>query len=146
QANSPAAEFGCLLTLYEALIHYLATVSVSAYWRTELVHDECNRHLVRIFLRDKWTTGVLYSLFYDTIRLAGDCEGQLPYAELPSFLFDRRGKPTAQAAVLESFLGLRTHEWGHGGMRTDAYYEPLVEANRPRLEALLAAMPWLAGW
>src|SRR5206468_1466817 len=88
EADGPAAEFGCLLILFEAVVHYLATVAVGAYLRTDLASAECNRHLLGVFLRGKWTAGVLYSLFRDTLRHAGDCAGRLPYPELLSYLFD----------------------------------------------------------
>jgi hypothetical protein len=145
EADSPAAEFGCLMTLFETTIHYLASVAVSAYLRTELNNAECNEQLLGVLLRDKWSTGVLFGLFRDTVRLAGGCAGRLPYPELPEWLFNRHGKRTEMGAVLESFVELRNTGLGHAGNRSDRYCELLVESNRPRLEGVLASMPWLAG-
>jgi WD40 repeat protein len=143
-AASPAAEFGCLLTLFEVLVHYLGAVAVSAYLRTPLDRPDCNRRLADLLTRGKWATGLLYSLFRDTVRHASDCGGRLPYRALPGFLFDRFGKRTGAGEILESFVELRNEEWGHGGKRSDDYFAPLVESNRPRLEAVLARMSWLA--
>src|SRR5262249_29516983 len=68
EAAPPSAEFGCLVTLFEALVHYLATVAVSAYLRTGLASADCNRHLLGLLLRGKWTTGLLLALLRDTVR------------------------------------------------------------------------------
>ncbi len=146
EADSPAAEFGCLLILFEALIHYLATVTVSAYWRTDLACPELNRRLLDLFLRDKWSTGQLYGLLRDTVRLAGDCGGHMPYSQLPRFLFKPNGKHTREEAILDTFVEVRNAHLGHPGTRTDAYAAPLVQKYRPLLEEQLGRMLWLADW
>jgi hypothetical protein len=95
---------------------YSHPVAVSAYLRTGLANPECNRHLLDILIRDRWSTGLLYSLLRDTARLAGDCGDCLPYAELPGYLFDRNSKPTPDAQALEKFTGLR-NAWAHQAPR-----------------------------
>jgi hypothetical protein len=145
EANSSADELACLQTLFEALVHFLATVAVSAYLHTDLATAACNRHLVGVFLKGKWTTGVLYSLFRDTLRLASDCNGQLPYPEALGYLFDTWGKPTPAAQDLESFIEL-CNPHPQSGQRSEDDCAQLVEAAWPRLERHLAQMSWLAGW
>ena len=143
-AEGPAAAFVCLLRTFESVIHYLATVAVSAYLRSDLTSAECNHRLLEYLLRDRWSTGVLYGLLRDTTRLAGG--GPLPYSELRAYLFDARGRPTSANDVLESFITLRNEELGHGGEGDDDYFDQLLEPNRRRLEEELAHMPWLARW
>src|SRR5436190_1893380 len=87
-ARLTAAYFDCLLDAFESLIHFLATVAVSAYLRGGLASAECNRHLLERLVKNAWATGDLFVLLRDTVRLAGDCEGRLPYEELPGYLFD----------------------------------------------------------
>lgn len=140
-----AGAFGCLLDTFEGLLHYLATVVVSAYFRSGLASDECNRHLLERFRKETWSTGDLLALLRDTVRLGGDCNGMLPYRELPAYLFVR-GKPSPSCLVLESFVTLRNRGWGHKTGRDDEFYAGILPANRDRLVGELALTPWLADW
>jgi hypothetical protein len=146
EQESAAASFGCLLDAFESLIHFLATVAVSAYLRGGLASAECNRHLLERLVKNAWATGDLFVLLRDTVRLAGDCEGRLPYKELPGYLLDARGRPTASLRVLESFVGLRNRVWGHGTGRDEAFFEGILGPNRSRFDLELARAGWLAGW
>jgi WD40 repeat protein len=146
EQESAAAAFGCLLDTFESLVHFLGLVVVGAYFRGRLASAACNRHLLERLLKSPWSTGDLLALLRDTVRLAGDCEGHLPYAELPAYLFTDRGKPTASSAVLDSFVTLRNRAWGHGAGREEAFYADILPANRLRLEQELARMTWLDGW
>jgi WD40 repeat protein len=141
EQESPTAQFGCLLDTFEGLVHFLATVTVSAYFRGPATDIECNRHLLRLFLKETWSTGDLLSLLRDTVRLAGDCGGRLPYPELPPHLFKEKGKET-----LESFVTLRNRAWGHGTGRDDDSFASMLPASQARLEQELAAVPWIARW
>jgi hypothetical protein len=76
--KSAAGAFGCLLDTFEGLVHFLATVTVSAYLRGGLANKECNSHLLQRLVKDLWATGDLMALLRDTVRLAGHCEGRLP--------------------------------------------------------------------
>jgi WD40 repeat protein len=136
EAEPGAGTFGCLLDTLEGLVHFLAVVAVCAYQRGGLANPECSRHLAERFLKGLWSTGDLFVLLRDTVRLAGDCGGHLPYPELPGYLFDARGKPTASAQVLESFVALRNRLWGHGAGRTDAVF---AEVDRIAREVEQAA-------
>lgn len=91
QEESPAARFLCLAATFERLIHFLATVVVSAYFRSGAADTECNRHLLEHLLMEKRTTGQLWALLRDTLRLAGDCAGLLPYPELARYLHTPKG-------------------------------------------------------
>jgi WD40 repeat protein len=144
QANA-AAGFGCLLDTFEALVHYLGAVAVSAYLRTGLTSAAGNRFLLELLLKRAWSTGDLYALLRETVRHAGACEGLLPYP-LPALLFATSGKPTPSAQVLESFLSLRNRRWGHGTGRTEESFADILPPNRQRLEQALGQMPWLAEW
>jgi WD40 repeat protein len=137
--------FGCLLDTYEALVHYLAAVAVSAYLRTGLANADCNRFLLEMLFKRGWTTGDLFDLLRETVRRAGDCGGLLPYP-LPGLLFTAGGKPTPSCRVLESFIHLRNRHWGHVTGRTEESFREILPPNRLRLEGELARMPWLAGW
>jgi WD40 repeat protein len=141
EQESPAAQFGCLLDTFEGLVHFLATVAVSAYFRGPASNTECNRHLLRLFMKENWATGDLLSLLCDTVRLAGDCGGRLPYPELPTHLFKEGGRE-----VLAPFVTLRNRVWGHGTGRDDESFAGLLPANQGRLEQELAAIPWIAQW
>jgi hypothetical protein len=146
QAEPGAGAFGCLLDTFEALVHFLAVVAVSAYQRGGLPLPECNRRLAERLVKGLWSTGDLLTLLLDTVRLAGDCGGCLPYPELPGYLFDGRGKPTAAAEVLGSFVSLRNRVWGHGTGRTDEAFARALGPNRVRLEGELARLDWLRSW
>jgi WD40 repeat protein len=143
EQDSAATGFGCLLDTYEALVHYLATVAVSAYLRTGLTDRDANRFLLEKLLKCTWSTGDLFELLRETVRCAGDCGGLLPYP-LPGLLFKPGGKPTATCQVLESFINLRNRHWGHGTGRSEASFRDVLPPNRERLEGELARMPWLA--
>jgi len=146
QATPGAGAFGCLLDTFESVIHFLAMVAVSAYQRSGLGLAECDRRLLERFLKGAWTTGDLFAVLRDTVCLAGDCGGQLPYVELPSYLFKPDGKPTDSCQVLESFVSLRNRKWGHGTGRSDAAFAEALPANRQRLEDELARLRWLESW
>ncbi len=143
-----ASRVGCLLDTYECLIHYLATVAVGAYLRTDLAHAECNRRLLDFLLKGAWSTGDLFTLLVDTVRLAGDCGGHLAYAELPGYLFVR-GRPSTSHQVLHSFISLRNRCWGHATGRTEEFFAEVLKAgdavqpNQQRLEEELARLSWL---
>jgi WD40 repeat protein len=145
EAEPGAGAFGCLLDTFESLVHFLATVVISAYQRSGLAVQECNQRLLERFLKGAWATGDLFALLRDTVRLAGDCGGHLPYAELPGYLFER-DKPTASQRVLESLISLRNRKWGHGAGRTDAAFAEALPENRQRLEEELAKLSWLESW
>lgn len=141
-----AGKFGCLLDTFEAAIHFLATVAVSAYLRTDLSNAACNKFLLPQLMRGKWAVGHVMGLLREVIRHAGDCGGHLPYPELPGHLFRPNGKPTDALDELDSFVELRNHEWGHRTGRTGEYYGGLYQRVRPELDGALARMDWLAGW
>jgi WD40 repeat protein len=143
---SAAAAFGCLLDTFEGLVHYLATVAVSAYLRSGLASPACNRHLLGRFVKGAWATGDLLALMRDTVRLAGDCGGLLPYPQLVGYLFTREGCPTPSQRVLESFVALRNEVWGHATGRDEALYAGILPQNRSRLEQELARLGWLDTW
>jgi WD40 repeat protein len=142
--SNHSARFGCLMDVFEALIHYLASVAVSAYLRTGLDDADCNRFLLESLLKGAWSTGDLLALLRDTVRRGGDCGGLLPYRELPAHLFTPGGKPTDSLQVLESFVALRNRRWGHGTGRTEDAFAEILAPNRRCLEDELARMPWLA--
>jgi DNA polymerase III delta prime subunit len=146
EQDSAAGAFGCLLDVFEGMIHYLATVVVSAYLRGSLSSPDCNSHLLSRLVKQAWATGDLMSLLRDTVRHAGDFEGRLPYLDLPGHLFDDRGGPTASLRVLESFVSLRNRVWGHGTGRDEEFFASILVPNRARLELELAMAPWLASW
>jgi WD40 repeat protein len=143
EAPSAASALHSLTETVESLIHFLATVTVSAYLRSELANADVNRLLLDRFTRGRWTLGDLLVLLRDMLRLAGDCQGHLPYADLPALLFTAGGRPTNFLRILESFLPLR-NEWAHGGLRSEAELGRIVEVNSARLAELFASMPWLA--
>jgi WD40 repeat protein len=144
--DSSAGGFGCLLDVFESLVHFLATVAVSAYHRSGLDLADCNRQLVERFVKRVWSTGDLFGLLRDTIALAGDCAGFLPYAELPRYLFTARGKPTASCTILEGFIAVRNRVWGHGAGRSSVAFASILPEHRELLEGELAWMSWLADW
>jgi len=126
---SAAAGFGCLLDTFEALVHYLGTVAVSAYQRTGLASATCNRFLVEMLLEGAWSTGDLFELLRQVVHMVGDCDGLLPYPLAPH-LFTLRGKPTCAQQVLESFITLRNRKWGHGTGRDEASFADEKGAER----------------
>src|SRR5205807_2123318 len=109
----------------ESLVHFLGAVAVAAYLRTPLANVELNRLLLLRLSKEAWSTGDLFDVLASTVRLAGDCDGLLPYPELPGFLFGPRGAPTASHAVLQGFVTLRNREWGHGTGRDEGQFERL---------------------
>jgi WD40 repeat protein len=146
EKERPMEAFGGLMDAFESLVHFLATVAVSAYLRSGRSVAECDRHLLDKFLKGVWSTGDLYALLRDTVRLAGDCGGRLPYAELPPYLFTPRGKPTASNQVLGAFVTLRNRAWAHATGRDEAFYADILPANLARLRGELARAAWLIGW
>src|SRR5438270_891515 len=85
----------------------LRSEAAAGYLRGGLANSHCNSQLLRRLVKDAWGTGDLLALLRDTIRLAGECEGRLPYEELPGYLFDGGARPTSSLRVLESFVSLR---------------------------------------
>jgi WD40 repeat protein len=146
EQESPTAQFGCLLDTFESLVHYLATVAVSAYFRSGAPDLDCNRRLLDHFLKENWTTGDLWGLLRDTVQRAGDCGGLLPYPELPPYLFDAKGEQTPSLKVLASFVTLRNRAWGHNTGRDDDFFAKILPEHQPRLEQELAAVAWVARW
>lgn len=98
EQHSPAAAFGCLLDTFEGVLHYLATVAVSSYFRAGLFDEHCNRVLLEKFFKPEWGAGDLAWLLEQTVRHAGDCRGHLPYAELPGYLFTEQKNYTGKLA------------------------------------------------
>src|SRR5689334_11584980 len=123
EQESPAARFGCLLDTFEGLVHFLATVAVSAYFRGGAADTECNRHLLEHLLMEKRTTGQLWALLRDTLRLAGVCGGLLPYPELAHYLHTPKGGPTGSQKALQALVEVRNKAWGHGTGRDDDFFE-----------------------
>jgi WD40 repeat protein len=146
EQESAAAAFGCLLDTFESLIHFLGVVAVSAYFRSGLASADCNRQLLEILVKPAWSTGDLFALLSDTIRLTGNCDGQLPYAELPGYLYARPGEQSASHRVLQSFVTLRNRLWGHAAGRDEAMYVDILAPSRARLERELAQVGWLSSW
>lgn len=141
-ADNPSAEFGSLLSTFETLIHYLGAVVVSAYLRTDMAHVKCNDHLLRCLEKEKWSAGVLLDFLLLTLQHTTPDSLPLPYPQLRDFLTTSQdGTPPAE--VLRDLVSLRNDHWGHPGERSDDYYRPLVEAHRPRVEALLGQLAWL---
>src|SRR5262249_13239047 len=134
EQDTAAGGFGCLLDTFESLIHFLATVAVSAYLRTGLANGECNRQVLERLVKRAWSAGDLFALLRDTVRLAGDCEGLLPYRQLPGYLFAPSGKPSVSNEILASFVHLRNRSWGHGTGRTEEAFAEVLPPNRQRLD------------
>lgn len=145
EQDNAAAGFGCLLDTFEAIIHYLGSVVVSAYLRTELSFADCNRLILELLLKENWSTGDLFGLLTRTVSQVNDCGGLMPYP-LRDHLFTAEGKPTSSHRVLGAFVELRNRRWGHGTGRSEASFQHILEPNRRLLEAELARMPWLADW
>jgi DNA polymerase III delta prime subunit len=139
-----AAGFGCLLDTFEALVHYLATVAVSAYLRTHLDSSDCNQFLVKMLMKKDWATGDLFRLMNDVAKSAGDCCGQMPYPLATHLRNQERSIDAYQ--ILNSFTNLRNRKWGHSTGRSEATFAEILAPNRQRLEAELARMHWLADW
>src|SRR5205823_4562314 len=68
--DSDASKFGCLLDTFESLVHYMATVSLSAYIRAGLLDPGLNLCLAERFLKQcgNWATGELLGLLRDAVR------------------------------------------------------------------------------
>jgi 8-oxo-dGTP pyrophosphatase MutT (NUDIX family)/tetratricopeptide (TPR) repeat protein len=143
KSEQRAEIFSCMLNTFESLIHFLATVAVSAYIRSGATSEEYNRLLLEKFIKGKWSVGDIYSLLRDTIKRAGDCRGLLPYGELPSYLFDKSGNQSDSGKVLESFIKLR-NDLVHGRGRKKLYEE--LEPNLKRLDEELSLLGWLNSW
>lgn len=146
EQRSPAGQFGCLLDTFEAFLHFLATVAVSAYVRCGLPHADCNKSLADRLLKGRLSTGDLFGLLIETVRYAGNCGGHLPYGELPAYLFDSRGKPSASHKVIQALVTVRNRLWGHGANRSDRFFADKVVQARSFLEGELARVPWLGDW
>jgi WD40 repeat protein len=143
--ESAASAFNFLLRTFESLVHFLAVVAVSAYVRAGLPVAECNERLARRFVKGPWATGDLLGLLRDTVALAGDCGGVLPYEALPGYLFRPDGTPSEAHRVLASFVELRNAA-AHGSGLTEALLADQLPGQRARLDEELARAPWLASW
>lgn len=146
EQESTAAAFGCLLDTFESLLHFLATITVSAYLRTCLPDADCNRLLLDKLVKGAWSTGDLFALLRDTVRPAAANGGPLPYPGLLAYLFTPAGRPSASHRILEAFVALRNRAWGHGTGRDEAFYAGIISTNRVRLEGELAQLDFLTGW
>ena len=146
EQRSDTARFGCLLDTFEGLLHFLGSVVVGAFSRSGLKSPDCCRYLLDMFFKERWSTGGLFGLVRDVIRLGGEDSSWLPYPELGPFFFARGWKPTPSHRVLESFVQLRNRAWGHGTGRDEQFYANILPANRERLEQELGRMGWLTSW
>jgi WD40 repeat protein len=144
EAETPTPRFGCLLDVYESLLHYLATVLISQYWRDGVFAAQYNEELLKKFYKGAWSTGDLLWVVRETTRLYLDKPDRLPYPQLVSYLFKPNGKPTSSLQTLESFVELRNKYWGHAGGRDDDAYNPLIDKHLPRLQKELGLCQWLA--
>jgi hypothetical protein len=145
KASSQSEKFQCLIRTFESLVHYLATVAVSAYFRTGLTNADCNRVLLDAFRKSNWGAGDYCRLLSETLRLAGDCEGHLPYKELRAHFFED-GKPTKSYQALERLVQARNDHAAHGGGGTEDYCASKLPLCAPLLAQELANMPWLVSW
>jgi tetratricopeptide (TPR) repeat protein len=141
--RSSAATFGCLLDTFESLLHYLATVVLSAYWRDGAPEPDHNRRLLEKFYKANWGPGDLMELLRETAKLYLDRPGALPYPQLIGYLFTRRGELSPSLKVLEGFVELRNRAWGHGAGRDDRFYANILPQNRQRLDEELSRCNWL---
>jgi hypothetical protein len=146
EQESATAAFGCLLDTFEAMIHFLATVAVSAYLRAGVGDTESNRLLLERLSKEGWSVGDLWGLLRDTIRHTPALAEHLPYPEMVRYLVTPMGKLTRSACVLESFVSLRNRVWGHGTGREESFFAEVLPANRARLEEELVRADWLASW
>jgi WD40 repeat protein len=146
EQESAAAGFGCLLDTFEAMVHFLATVAVSAYFRGGPAGDESDRLLLERLGKEGWSVGDLWGLLRDTVRHAPDLAQRLPWPEMARYLFTPSGKLTRSGCVLESFVSLGNRVWGHGAGREEGFFAELLPPNRARLEEELARAGWLASW
>jgi hypothetical protein len=143
EAASPTGAFGCLLDTFESLLHYLATVVLSVYWRDGAFDTEHNRRLLEKLYKGKWSPGDLMDLLRETTRRYLGRAQALPYPQLCGYLFTPGGNPTPSLAVLEGFVELRNRVWGHGVGRDDRFYGGIVPPHRQRLEEELSRCDWL---
>jgi WD40 repeat protein len=142
QARTAAAQALTLVHLFESLTHYLAAVVASAYLRSDQPDADGNRRLLQLLLSDRWSTGQVYGLLRDLLRVVRDTGLPLPYAELPAYLFDTRDDGRIGDQVLAPLVNLR-NVLIHQGDGSERYCGPLVQEYRAVLDAELARMPWL---
>ncbi|MBM3498198.1 MAG: NUDIX domain-containing protein, partial [Armatimonadetes bacterium] len=150
EQRSPAAQYGSLLIAFESLVHYLAMVTVSAYFEAlasgeAQAGDECGRRVLSRFTKNRWSTGDLYGLLCDTVRCGGNCGGLLPYAELPPYLY-QGARATAENRILSGLVEARNGYIGHPSARTEKLYADALPEAAGLVEGQLARMPWLGGW
>jgi hypothetical protein len=144
QAGSAAGAFNCLVSTFEALLHFLALVTLAAYIRSGTAHADTDRLVLDLVAKGKLALGELWQLLRDTLRAAGDCGGRLPYAELPGHFFrGKRRTPTDSFRDLERFLTLRNRDWAHAADRSDEALARRLDEHRPWLELELARCHWL---
>ena len=143
EADSPAGEFGCLLDTFESLLHYLAIVVLSAYWRDSAPEPDHNRRLLEKFYKGKWSTGDLMELLRETTKLYLSRPDALPYPQLVRHLFTSGGEPSPSLKVLEGFVELRNRAWAHMGGRDDLFYDSILKEHRQRLDEELNRCDWL---
>jgi 8-oxo-dGTP pyrophosphatase MutT (NUDIX family)/tetratricopeptide (TPR) repeat protein len=143
--RSAVEAFTFLLTTVEGLLHYLATVVVSAYLRSGINDSECNRGLLEKMVKNGWTIGDLFWLLERPIKIAGDFGGVLPYAELPGYLFQAPRKPSPSYHVLDSFVRLR-NSVVHPIILSEEMCRHKLASNRIRLEEELARLQFLTDW
>ena len=139
--GTDAAKFGCLITTFEALAHYLAAVALSAYVRAGLPDEARNRKLTGRFIkRGAWQTGEIVGLLRETLSEATSWADHLPYPQLIPHLFNAKGKPTPSHRLLELFTTLRNSAWGHGTNRTEAFFAEALATHRVSLEDELSRL------
>jgi len=143
EQQSPAGRFGCLLDTFESLVHYLATVLVSQYWRDGAWDATHNKRLLEKFYKGKWATGDLMEVVCETARVYVGRPDTLPYPQLVPYLFLPDGKPSPSLQVLKSFVTLRNEAWGHRGGRADEFYADILGENERRLAEELNRCEWL---
>jgi len=145
--QGPAGAFGCLLDTFESLVHFLATVAISAYLRTGMFEAPLNKVLLELLCKNRgWATGDLFALLRTTLQHADGWQEHLPYPLVGHF-FTLERRPTAASEVLDAFTDLahlRNRQWGHSTSRSDEVFADILEPNRERLQQQLARMPWLA--
>src|SRR5258706_16281204 len=68
ESEPGAGAFGSLLDTFEALLHFLLTVVLSAYWRDGTPKPRGNQYFLRQVYKRKGSTGTLLPILLDATR------------------------------------------------------------------------------
>lgn len=147
-AHSSATRYKSLIDCYEVIVHFCATVQVSAYLAVNCPDNGINHHLLSA-LRMKPVTGKRVELVRMITAFQNRHSTEMFLPEMVRFYFKTGsgGGHTSASIVFEDTLLNARNYFVHDGMTlTERDYVRLFDRDQPHLEALLKSLEFFVDY